>query len=324
MKAIVFTEYGDPKNLEFLDVPDPSPQEDEVLVRVHASSINSWDWEYLTGTPFANRLMFGLFKPRRSKQRLGADIAAVVEAECTKATRFRPGDAVFGDLWEAWGGFAELACIPETSLEPIPANLSFAQAAAVPQAGVLALSGYRKHPGLGPGNKVLINGAGGGVGMFAIQLAKLDGIEVTGVDAGHKLDAMRSFGADHVIDFAQEDFTGTGVTYDLIIDCQYSRPWSRCRRALTPTGRYAVIGGQVPRIMRAMLGGQVGKLFGRTSALQVVMDGPNKDLDHLCELLEAGKLVSHLDSSFMLEQVPQALQYFGEGHHKGKIAITVV
>ena len=186
MKTIVFTRYGSPDDLEFREVPKPIPKDDEVLIRVHASSVNSWDWEFLNGTPWINRFMFGLFKPKPGKQRLGADIVGTVEGVGKQVTRFQLGDKVFGDLWDSWGGFAEYACARETSLELKPINLTFAEAAAVPQAGVLALQGIRKAPPLQPGQKVLINGAGGGVGTFAIQLAKLSDAEVSGVDAAHK------------------------------------------------------------------------------------------------------------------------------------------
>ena len=183
MKAIVFTRYGPPDVLELKEVPKPTPKDDELLIRVHASSINSWDWEILNGIPFINRLMYGLLKPKPGKQILGADIAGTVEAVGRHVKRFQPGDEVFGDLWDNWGGFAEYACANEASMEPKPANSTFAQAAAVPQAAVLALQGLRRAGQLKPGQQVLINGAGGVVGTFAIQLAKLSGAEVTGVGA---------------------------------------------------------------------------------------------------------------------------------------------
>ena len=220
MKAIVFTNYGPPDNLELREVPDPAPKNNEVLIRVHASSINSWDWEFLNGVPFINRLMFGLLKPKPGKQILGADIAGTVETVGQNVKRFRPGDEVFGDLWNRWGGFAEYACAEESSLELKPANVSFEEAAAVPQAGVLAAQGLRKGGKPISGQSVLVNGAGGGVGTFAIQLAKLSNMEVTGVDAAHKLDIIRAVGADNIIDFAEQDFTKMGKQYDLIIDCQ--------------------------------------------------------------------------------------------------------
>ncbi len=323
MKAIVFTQYGSPDHLALLEVPDPEPKEDELLVRIHASSINSWDWEYLHGVPFANRLMFGLFKPKNGKQRLGADIAGVVESIGANVTRFKPGDKVFGDLWDNWGGFAERACIRESDVVRKPENLTFEQAASVPQAGVLALGAIRHCQRPLAGQKVLINGAGGGVGSFAIQLAKLEGAEVTGVDAPHKLDAVKSFGANHAVDYTRSYFTAMGCRYDLIIDCIFSRPQSGCLRALTPHGRYAVIGGDTMRILPILLKQRILSRIQRNMPFHLVMEGPNKGLDYLGELLESDRLVPRIDTTFSLEQVPLALKYFGAGKHKGKIAISV-
>ncbi len=323
MKAIVFTRYGNPDHLALMEVPDPEPRENELLVRVHASSVNSWDWEYLNGVPFANRLMFGLFKPKPGKQRLGADIAGVVEATGAKVTRFHPGDQVFGDLWDAWGGFAELACIRETEAQPKPANLTYEQAASVPQAGVLALAGIRHFGRSLAGQKVLINGAGGGVGAFAIQLAKMDGAEVTGVDAPHKLEAIQSFGADHTLDYTRVDFTATGRRYDLIIDCNFSRSQSNCLQVLNPAGKYAAIGGDAMRLLPVLLREKLAHLLPGETPFHLVMEGPNKGLDYLSQLLEAGRLVPRIDTTFPLKDVPMALSYFGTGQHKGKIAISV-
>jgi NADPH:quinone reductase-like Zn-dependent oxidoreductase len=323
MKAIVFTQYGSPDGLELKEVPKPAPKDDEVLIRVHASSINSWDWEYLNGKPFINRLMFGLLKPKPGKQRLGADIAGTVEAVGSRVTRFQPGDEVFGDLWSNWGGFADYACMHETALQPKPENFTFEEAAAVPQAGVLALQGIRKAGQLEPGKKVLINGAGGGVGTFAIQLAKLSGVEVTGVDASHKLDVVRSVGADHVINYAKEDFTTTGERYDLIIDCQNFRSMFDNKRALRPRGTYAMIGGSIPRVYQLWLLNLLATLVREDRKLCLVAEGPNKGLADLKELMEAGKLTPVIDRTYRLSEVPEALRYFGEGRHKGKIVITM-
>jgi len=321
MKAIVFTQYGSPDGLELKEVPRPTPKDDELLIRVHASSINSWDWEFLNGTPFVNRVMFGLLKPKPEKQILGADIAGTVEAVGRHVTRFQLGDEVFGDLWSNWGGFAEYACANETSLEPKPANSTFAEAAAVPQAGVLALQGLRKAGQMRPGQKVLINGAGGGVGTFAIQLAKLFGAEVTGVDASHKLNIVRSVGADHVIDYTQEDFTKTGERYDLIIDCQNFRSMFDNKRALRPGGTYAMVGGS--RILPLFCLSFCASLTRESRKFRLVMEGPNKGLADLKELIEAGKLIPIVDRTYQLSEVPEGLRYFGEGRHKGKITIAV-
>ena len=323
MKAIVFTQYGPPDGLELKEVPKPTPKDDELLIRVLASSINSWDWEFLNGTPFVNRLMFGLLKPRTGKQRLGADIAGTVEAVGRHVTRFQPGDEVFGDLWDNWGGFAEYACAHETALEPKPANSTFEAAASVPQAGVLALQGLRKTGKIQPGQKVLINGAGGGVGTFAVQLAKLTGTEVTGVDASHKLEVVRSVGADHVIDYTQEDFTKTGESYDLILDCQGFRSMFDYKRALRPKGTYAMVGGPMPRILQLLFLNFSASLIRESRKFRLVAERPNKGLADLKELIEAGKLVPVVDRTYQLSELPEALRYFGEGRHKGKIAITM-
>jgi len=323
MKAIVFTKYGPPDGLELKDVPRPGPKDDEVLIRVHASSINSWDWEYLNGTPFVNRIMFGIMKPNRGKQRLGADIAGTVEECGSRVTRFQQGDEVFGDLWSNWGGFAEYACAQETALESKPANVTFEQAAAVPQAGVLALQGLRKGGELQPGQKVLINGAGGGVGTFAVQLAKLSGAHVTGVDASHKLEVVRSVGADRVIDFALEDFTNAGEKYDLIVDCQGYRSMFVIKRALSPSGTYAMIGGSMARVYQLWLLSLIGLLSRETRKLCLVAEGPNKGLAELKKLIEAEKLVPVIDKTCQLSDVPEALHYFGQGLHKGKIVVAI-
>ena len=322
MKAVVFTHYGPPDVLELKEVPVPAPKDDEVLVRVHASSINSWDWEFLNGTPYINRLLFGLFKPKPTKQILGADIAGIIETVGSRVKRFRPGDQVFGDLWDNWGGFAEFACAHESALQLKPANSTFEEAAAVPQAGVLAWQGLHKVGRMQPGQKVLINGAGGGVGTFAIQLAKLSGTEVTGVDAAHKLDVVRSLGADHVLDYKQVDFTNTGDRYDLILDCQGYRSMFDNRRALRPEGIYAMIGGSMTRVYQLWLLSVIAPLTREDRKLRLVAEGPNKGLADLKALLEAGKLVSVVDSIYQLREVPDALRYFGEGRHRGKIVIA--
>jgi len=322
MKAIVFAKYGSPDLLQLAEVAKPTPKDDEVLVAVHASSINSWDWEFQSGTSFINRLLFGLFKPKSGKQILGADIAGTVEAVGNGVTRFQPGDAVFGDLWANWGGFAEYACAPESALELKPANATFAEAAAVPQAGVLALQGLRAYGAVQPGQKVLINGAGGGVGTFAVQLAKLAGAEVTGVDITHKLDVVRSVGADHVIDYTREDFTRNGEQYDLIVDVHGHRSMFDYKHALSPDGGYAMVGGAVPRIFQALILGLWGSMTGGQK-FRLVAEGPNKGLADLKELMETGKIVAVIHRTYALSEVPEALHYFVAGRHTGKIVIAI-
>lgn len=322
MKAIIFTEYGSPDHIQIKEVARPIPKNNEVLVKVQASSINSWDWEFQSGASFINRLLFGLFKPKPEKQILGADIAGTVVELGENATRFQPGDDVFGDLWDCWGGFAEYACAPEGSLEPKPVNATFTEAAAVPQAGVLALQGLLKVGQIQPGQKVLINGAGGGVGTFAVQLAKLYGSEVTGVDQAHKLEAVRSIGADHVIDYTKEDFTKNGQRYDLILDVQGVRSMFSYKRALSPHGTYAMVGGAMPRIFQALFFGLWGTITGGQK-FRIVAEGPNKGLADLRELIEAGKIVPVVNKQYRLNEVPKALRYCTEGHHIGKVVINI-
>ncbi len=323
MKAIVYTKYGPPDVLQLKEVPKPAPKDFEVLIKVRASSVNSWDWEFMNGIPLINRLFYGLFKPKKTKQRLGSDVAGIVEVVGKSVLRFQPGDEVFGDLWDNWGGFAEYACAHETALEPKPENLTFEEAAAVPQAGVLALQGLRKAGQIKPGQKVLINGAGGGVGTFAIQLAKLSGAEVTGVDASHKLNVVRSVGADQILDYTQEDFTKSEERYDLIIDCQNFRSMFDNKRALKSGGTYAMIGGSIARVYQLLFLSLIGLLTRETRKLRLVVEGPNKGLAHLKDLIEVGKLLPVVDRTYPLSEVPEALRYFGEGRHKGKIVITI-
>ena len=323
MKAIVFTEYGSPDSLQLKDVSKPVPNSNEVLVKVHASSINSWDWEFQSGSSWITRLSAGLLKPKPTKQILGSDVAGTVEAVGKGVTRFKQGDELFGDLWDSWGGFAEYASADENTFERKPNNVTFEQAAAVPQAGVLALQGLRTTGKIQPGQKVLINGAGGGVGTFAIQIAKYIGTEVTGVDATDKLDLVRSLGADHVIDYTQEDFCKNGQQYDLILDVHTYRSMFDYKRALTPTGTYSIVGGSSLRVDQALLLRLWALITRDSQKLRLVMEGPNKGLADLAELLETGNVVPVVDRVYPLSEVPDALRYFVEGHHKGKIVISI-
>lgn len=323
MKAAGFAHYGSWQQIELRDIPIPNPKSHELLVRVRASSINSWDWEFLSGRPFINRMLYGLVKPRRSKQILGADIAGVVEKVGSHVTRFAPGDTVFGDLWDNWGGFAEYACAAESGLERMPTSATFEEAAAVPQAGVLALQAIRKTATLGPGSKVLINGAGGGVGTFAIQLSRLAGAEVTGVDQSHKLAKMRSIGADHVLDYRTSDFTRLGEQYDLIVDCQNFRSMLDIRRTLRPGGTYAMVGGAMARVYQLWALNVLEPFTRDDRNLRLVAEGPNKGLNELRELIEAGKLKPIIDRRYRLEETQAAMRYFAEGRHTGKLVIAI-
>src|SRR5688500_6492913 len=322
MKALVYTEYGSPDVLKVREVPKPTPTDDEVLVKIAAASINRSDWEALIGKPLYARLG-GLRKPRR--QILGTDIAGRVEAGGKNIKRFQPGDEVFSDImWTAGGGgFAEYVCTREKPLALKPPGLTFEQAASIPQAGVIGLQGMRDKAQIKPGQEVLINGAGGVTGMFAIQLAKSYGAEVTGVDSTHKFDFMRSLGADHVIDYTREDFTRNGKQYDFILDVIAQRSALAYRRALKPKGSYFAVGGSVATFLQILL---LGPLIRRTTGknIRILMVRPTlKDMLYIAELCEAGKITLVIDRRFPLTEAPEAFRYFGEGHPKGKIVITM-
>jgi len=321
MKAIVYTKYGLPDVLKLKEVEKPTPKDNEVLVKVHAASVNDWDWGLLRGKPFMNRLFFGLLKPKIKI--LGGDIAGRVEAVGKNTKQFQPGDEVYGDLSGCdFGGFAEYVCARENALVLKPASMTFEEAAAVPQAAVLALQGLRDKEHIQPGQKVLINGAGGGAGTFAVQIAKSFGAEVTGVDSTRKLDIMRSIGADHVIDYTQEDFTKNRQRYDWIIDFAAHHSIFDYNRALSPTGIYVMVGGSTARIFQVIL---LGPLISITTSKKMGMltHTPNKDLAFMKELFEAGKVKPVIDKRYPLSEVPEAFRYFGKGHARGKVVITL-
>ena len=321
MKAIVYQQYGSPDVLELKEVEKPTPKDNEVLAKIHAASINDWDWGLLRGKPFMSRLVFGLLKPRTKI--LGGDIAGRVEAVGRNVKQFQPGDEVFGDLSGCgFGGFAEYVCARENALVLKSASMTFEEAAAVPQAAVLALQGLRDKRQIQPGQKVLINGAGGGVGTFAVQIAKSFGAEVTGVDSTRKLDMMRSIGADQVIDYTQEDFTKNGQCYDLILDFAAHHSIFDYKRALSPKGIYVLVGGSTARMFQIMFLGPLISMAG-SKKIGVMMHKPNKDLAFLKEPFEAGKVKPVIDRRYTLSEVSEALRYFGEGNHKGKVVITV-
>ncbi|MGB2783546.1 MAG: NAD(P)-dependent alcohol dehydrogenase, partial [Atribacterota bacterium] len=294
----------------------PTPKDNEVLVKVHAASVNYSDWAFVRGEPFMVRLIgSGLLKP---KHRIpGAEVAGRVEAVGRNVKQFQPGDEVFGDLSACgWGGFAEYVSVPENALALKPANMTFEEAAAVPQAAVVALQGLRDKGQIQPGQKVLINGASGGNGTFAVQIAKSFGAEVTGVCSTRNLDMVRSIGADQVIDYTQEDFTKSGQHYDLIFDIAAYRSILDYKRALSPRGIYVLAGGSIARMLQASMTG--GKKMTNFSAK------PNqKDLIFIKELLEAGKVVPFIDRRYPLSEVADAVRYYGEGHPQGKVVITV-
>jgi NADPH:quinone reductase-like Zn-dependent oxidoreductase len=321
MKAIVYTKYGPPDVLELKEVEKPTPKDDEVLIKVHAASINDWDWGLLRGKPLVNRLFFGLLKPKM--QILGCDLAGRIETVGRNVKQFHPGDKVFGDISSCgWGGFAEYVCARENALALKPASMTFEEAAAVPQAALLALQGLRDKRQIQPGQKVLINGAGGGAGTFAVQIAKSFGAEVTGVDSTSKLDMMRSIGADHVIDYTKKDFTKNGQRYDLILDNAAHHSIFDYKRVLSPKGIYVMVGGSSAQMFQAMFLGPWISMTG-SKKMGILMLKPNKDLAFMLELLKTGKVVPIIDRRYPLSEVPEALRYFGKGHAKGKVVITL-
>lgn len=294
-------------------MPQPVPGDTGVLVRVHAASVNSWDWDQFAGT-FQGRLA-NPWRPYNPI--LGADVAGVAEAVGGAVTRFKPGDAVFGDLCEGgWGGFADYVATDEKWLALMPEGMSFVEAAAIPQAGMLALQAVRKHP-LGPGTAVLINGGGGGVGSFAIQMAKRLGAEVTAVDRAEKLAFMTGLGADQVIAFDREDFAGRGERYDLVVDVQARRSTGAHLKVLKPGGQYVIIGGTTPRVIGAALAGLLGRPIGL-----LLYEPSVGDLEELVRLYAAGATPS-IDAVYPLERVEEALRHVGEGRAKGKVVVAI-
>ncbi|MHB8778902.1 MAG: NAD(P)-dependent alcohol dehydrogenase [Anaerolineales bacterium] len=319
MKAIVYTEYGSPDVLQFKDVEKPMPKDDEVLIKVHAASVNAYDWHFLTADIFLIRLMGGgLLKPKYT--RLGADIAGRIEAVGRNIKQFQPGDEVFGMVK---GGFAEYACAPESALALKPVNTSFDEAAAIPMAAITALQGLRDEGQIQAGQKVLINGASGGVGTFAVQVAKSFGAEVTAVCSPRNLDQARSIGADHVTDYTKEDFTKNGEQYDLVFAANGYHSLSAYKRALTPKGIYIMAGGSMAQIFQSMLMGSMMSETGGRKMAGVSAKRNQKDLAFLKELVEAGKVVPVIDRRYPLSEAAEALRYLGEGHAKGKVVITV-
>jgi NADPH:quinone reductase-like Zn-dependent oxidoreductase len=322
VKAIVYHNYGSPDVLKLEEVQKPIPQDDQVLVKVIAASAAAGNWHILRADPFLIRFMSGLLKPKYTI--LGSDVAGRVEAVGRNVTQFQPGDEVFGDLSSCgFGAFAEYVCASEHAFALKPARLTFEQAATVPVSAVTALQGLRDHGHIQPGQKVLINGASGGVGTFAVQIAKAFGAEVTAVCSTGNMDMVRSIGADHVIDYTQEDFTRNGQRYDLILAANGHHPISAYQRALSPQGTYVMTGGSTAQLFQAML---LGPWLSRNSGQKMgnLLAKPNqKDLMFMKELLEAGKVTPVIDRRFPLCDVADAIRYLEAGHAKGKVVITL-
>jgi len=323
MKVLTLRKYGSPDFLEIQHAEKPAPADDQVLIKILAVSVNDWDWALIHGSPpIPNRFISGVFRPRIV---IGSDIAGVVEAVGSSVDAYKPGDEVYGDLSGCgFGGFAEYVCTPKDCIRPKSAGMTFEQAAAIPQAGMLALQGVQAGGAPEPGQSILINGAGGGVGSIAIQLLKRHDLEVTGVDRAAKLDAMRSWGFDHVIDYRTEDFTRNGQRYDLIIDVRTDGSPADYERALRPGGVYATVGGHIFKLLRIELSG-LRMNRQRNKSLRVIRLQANRDLAYFNELFEAGKFRPVIDKTFEFTEVAvrSAFHHFGASAHKGKIVVRI-
>jgi NADPH:quinone reductase-like Zn-dependent oxidoreductase len=317
MRALCYDHYGSPNELRVRDIAKPSPKDNDILVRVHAASINDWDWRLLQGS-FINRLFNGWDRPTKRRV-LGCDVAGVVEAVGKGVTAFCPGDEVFGDLCaNGFGGFSEYVSAPATTFVLKSPAMSFEQAAALPQAGTLALQGLVEVGGVRAGQNVLLNGAGGGAGVFALQLAKLHQARVTAVDKGEKLSALCELGADTVVDYETEDITQRPARYDLILDVKTTRSPLDYVKVLKPGGTYVTMGGDLSRVFAMVLfGGLSSRRF------RIVMLKPNRDLALLKELFEAEKLKCVIDQVYTLHEGAEAFRRFGSGRHRGKVIISI-
>lgn len=321
MQAIIHQKYGSPENLSLKNIPVPEPKANQVLVKIIATGVNSWDGDMIKGRPYIYRLLFGLFSPRYKI--IGCDVAGVVEAVGAEVSRFKEGDRVFGDLSDAgWGGFAEYVATKESALTHLPDNVSFEDAAALPQAGLLCLQSLRFNGKIKAGDQVLINGAGGGVGTLALQLAKQWGAEVTVVDHSDKLAKLRSLGADHLIDYSKENYTETGP-YDLIIDVIAERPFSEYAKAVKSGGGMAIVGGKVGTLIKAGLAGnrrskKTGKKIGILGQKYLL-----EDLDYLASKVAKGELKPVVGQVYTLEETPEALKAIIGGTAFGKLVIKI-
>ncbi len=319
MKALVQSKYGAPeKVLSIREVAKPVPGDNEVLVKVHYSAVNDWDWSMVTGDPKIYRLMLGLRKPRNPIP--GMELSGMVEALGPNSSKFNVGDAVYGDSsgHNTFGSYAQYMAVHEEDLSLKPVSMSFPDAASISHASMLAYQALEDVVGMKEGEKVLINGAGGGVGTIGLQLAKLKGAEVTGVDTGQKLKNMEELGFDHILDYKKNDFTREGKQYDIILDAKSTRSPRALNRALSDKGRYVTVGGQTGKFARVFLANILGNKKMNLLALK-----PNKDLDRINELYEQGKIKPIIDQPFRFEDAPKAVQYFGDARHSGKVLIAI-
>jgi NADPH:quinone reductase-like Zn-dependent oxidoreductase len=318
MKAVICSKYHSPPHLRIEEVPKPVPHAGELLVRVYATAVNDFDWSLVRGKPYPYRLFLGLGKPKSEIP--GIEFSGIIEETGDENSNYKVGDAVYGDISRTgWGTFAEYVCVKESDVFIKPSDMSFEEAAALPHAGMLAIQGLIDEGKIKDGSRVLINGAGGGVGTLGLQLAKLYHAEVTGVDSGEKLNMMKAQGFDHVLDFKKVDFTRLGERYDLILDAKTTRSPSSYKRCLTPEGAYITVGGYVGRMLQLVILSPFYK-----NKMTLVNLNQNKDLPVLNELYEAGKIKPVIDGPFSFEETEKAMNYFGEGRHKGKVIITII
>lgn len=322
MKAVVYTRYGTPDVMQVCEQPRPDVATGQVLVKVHATTVNDWDWTLLRGKPHVLRLLSGPFKPKTKI--LGTEVAGVVKTLGEGVTRFAIGERVYGDLSDAgFGGFAEYVSVSDEALYPMSAGMTFEQAAALPHAGLLALQGLVDIGGIRKADRVLINGAGGGVGAIGLGIAKTYGCEVTGVDKASKLSAMTAMGFDETLDYEQTDFTTVGKRYDLVLDAKTTRSPFQYLNALNANGRYVTVGGYLPSLFQiACMGSVIGRLSKKQ--LRILALKPNRGLDRINRLFEAGALSCMIDGPFALADVPAAMERFGRADHVGKVVISVV
>jgi NADPH:quinone reductase-like Zn-dependent oxidoreductase len=322
MKAIIYYEYGGPEVLRYEEIAKPAPGDKEVLIRVRAAAVNPYDWHFLRGTPYPLRLMAGSGKPKNP--RLGADVAGEVEAVGKNVTLWKAGDAVFG---ACVGAFAEYVCTRDTKVVRKPENVTFAQAASAYIAGITALQGLRDKGQIRAGQKVLINGAAGGVGTFAVQIARSFGAAVSGVCSTRNVEMVRSIGAEHVIDYAQEDFTANGGQYDLILDCVGNRALTEIKRCLTPEGIYVGAGGTTDNWMIGPMVTAFERMvlswFGRQKLLMILATARQQDLATLAELMRAGKVTPVIDRCYKLSETAEAIRYLELGHARGKVVLLI-
>lgn len=322
MKAVILEKYGDSERvLKIKEVEKPTPKENEVLVKIHSTAINDYDWSMVRGKPYLYRLMYGLFKPEKPIP--GMELSGTIEAIGTEVQNLKISDTVFGDTSNyGFGTFAEYICIDERALVKKPDILSFEEACSIPHAFTLALQALKDIGGIAEGQKVLINGGGGGVGTLGLQLAKLYNCKVTGVDSGEKLEMMKSLGFDDVIDYRKNNFTKNGEEYDLILDCKTNKFAFSYLKSLKPNGKYVSIGGNLNRILGLLFWGMLNSMFSSKKLYMLALK-PNKGLDYFIELYRQNKIKPQIDGPYNLEGIPRLIQYFGKGEHKGKIVIRI-